>query len=80
MAQNFEALSDEFQARFILENIRDNMQDFPELQQEAIDRLAAMDRLKNDAQMSRKDSVNTSLNEVKPLDSQGPNTNNEDEQ
>ncbi len=80
MAQNFEALSDEFQARFILENIRDNMQDFPQLQQEAIDRLAAMDRLKKDAQMSRKDSVNTSLNEVKPLDSQGPNTNNEDEQ
>ncbi len=56
------------------------MQDFPKLQQEAIDRLAAMDRSKSDTQMSRKDSINKGLNEVKPLDSPGPNTNNEDEQ
>ena len=48
MAKNFEALSDLFQARFILENIRDNMQDFPGLQQEAIERLAKMDQTENE--------------------------------
>ena len=48
MAKNFEALSDLFQARFILENIRDNMQDFPGLQQEAIERLAKMDQIENE--------------------------------
>lgn len=47
MAKNFEALSDPFQARFILENIRDNMHDFPELQQEAIEHLAIMDQSKD---------------------------------
>lgn len=52
MALNFDALSDLFQARFILENIRDNMQDFPDLQQEAIERLAKMDGLKNEKQQN----------------------------
>ena len=47
MAANFEALSDPFQAQFILENIRDNVRDFPELQQEAIARLSEMERQEN---------------------------------
>ena len=44
MAENFSALSDPFQAQFILENIRDNMIDFPELQESARVRLAQMNQ------------------------------------
>ena len=52
MALNFEALEDSFQARFILENIRDNMNDFPELQEEATRRLAQMDESNSKTQES----------------------------
>ncbi|HBB48424.1 MAG TPA: hypothetical protein DCZ44_02180 [Flavobacteriaceae bacterium] len=52
MALNFEALEDSFQARFILENIRDNMSDFPDLQEEATRRMAQMDESKRKTQES----------------------------
>lgn len=80
MALNFEALSDEFQARFILENIRDNMIDYPDIRQAAIDRLTQLDRLKDSPQdASNENSVTSGLNVDVEHDSQGPKIKNENE-
>jgi len=79
MAKNFEALSDPFQARFILENIRDNMQDFPELQQEAAERLEKMDQSKN-APEPENSARASEMDSTKEPSSNDPKDNNQKEQ
>lgn len=78
MALNFEALSDPFQARFILENIRDNMNDFPDLQQEAINRLEKMEREKNqNLEVLNQEKVHSGLDNNIKHDSLGPKIKNQ---